>query len=1575
MGLIVTILMWISILTMTLKSGYGQNIVRSHDRQISSKRHNSRMIHESILFPKYPSKNKLPLVTKESGFHDKKSDILNNFSQIEQIQQPPNGDLHGRSVKFSTYMSVEVSFKEEPSQSHLLHGLVEPVQRRRFKRDAINHEKREVIDLHQPVVKEEFSGSNDLVFQNVNETGNPVYQVTNISDKNQSLYLRGSEASITQSILVTKLVAPLVASSFFSIAPSVGALRSKICTSVLSDSDSVTFTSSVGNINSGTFTSSIGNLYSFLITSSIIDSNLDKFIPPKCDADSNTLTSFFSVSSLKASASSSKTLMPFIETSSLKFISDSLFTSSQFSNAVNGDFPVELHSGDVHIFPSILYFDSSAISLSPISTNKFDTSQDSEKNLQETKNIPIYSCQKCIFQIKSSTNHFSTYLDTPMAPSMSALPTNTSIHSIQNIEQLIAANHSSSVSYDTDSRLVHKDILHPLEMKSISISINPVQTRVREATHSVSVTYMSASQKYLEIITNFYKTEMSVSVLASSFESASTESLSAIRVYKYESAKISSVKQIGTDMLSGPVESIYSSDYYQIFFPFTVSSEDFLHLMASLGHNFTHTNIMSDTSSVSNKATYFWNGKISSSAAFIEPTEIPEPKPEVFITTSFSSVGYNHNAFDSSSVRIDSFQTQQIRPINPTSSRTTHLSLESNTLSETIDILSSMDLPTPELLVSKYVLTSEPIQSALFSESKIPISLLTTSSSGTKTQIEIFRQDDSSDRLILHASETIELSSTFEMTSESLHPTKRSELEKSSLEPEMPTPEPEPPSTSTEFKGTPEPEAHSSIPDKPSLKDTKPTGISEPEAPTPEFSKPIPDQAAEAKTTYEQHNPTSEPNKHSSEPHIPEPPQNSGNAFTDQPEVETPSSEPETKLSSSDPEGKWTSSEPHSEPPTTEPKGDPSEVTESEPETNPITIEPHSKPPTSEPEHQSPTSEPGHFHPEPEPETFAEPQPAWDIAKELWKEAWEIHIYFFGPTFILLGMTCVATIIRLWKMEHLLSKHYFLTLNILVILVCFFRGLYLLVDAYNSRNIYPRILDFFLYSIVFPCLTSMFSILFYALLLATRVQALSKKVQKLWVLLAIIFIHFALSITTDVIVGLYATAGLLLLICQFFFVLWGLLLFVGYILIFRRLYISAAHRHKIMVAHTAAEYKVNGVYKKNDLKEHKNIYTLSLAIKVTFASAFFGFACVGLELYGMFGVYGILKRKIPDPWPWWTYHTLLRSMELLMCISIAYVAAQPLKYLYKKEQGHTFFYLLPCKLLFCDRDSAYRSEGGFSSSSVDHMHLSDSSNESHSASRKCKLGKEKDIMETEKARYEKTSLNAFKNAGDSEVLTQDATLPNRERHKKSMLIVEDGFVRIRREDEMSSITEQEFDTYSRSTDLISGSRSQSNSHIQRSYDGTSENNISLCFPSNDEFSQSDHANKGVVMPLSWQIPFSHHCASDLNTSDIVLSLSMSDLANEMDTELRKAFQSKPVSDVDLISNISLPVTLECSTSSDNQYNVDFYQDYHDKNNTPQTSPSVDNSANHSSAISTTHLLQSKYGKEDPGIRKKLFDSG
>ncbi|XP_063443315.1 proline-rich transmembrane protein 4-like [Mytilus trossulus] len=485
-------------------------------------------------------------------------------------------------------------------------------------------------------------------------------------------------------------------------------------------------------------------------------------------------------------------------------------------------------------------------------------------------------------------------------------------------------------------------------------------------------------------------------------------------------------------------------------------------------------------------------------------------------------------------------------------------------------------------------------------------------------------------------------------------------------EPET-TSEPESePATTSEPKSEPETTSEpKSEPETTSEPESEPEITSEPKSEPETTSEP----KSEPETTSE---PKSEPETTSEPKSEPE--------TTSEPE-----SEPETtSVPESEPE---TTSEPKSEPETTsEPESEPE--TTSEPESEPeTTSEPESEPETtSEPESEPETTSEPEPETEPESESFPEPVPQWDIAMKEYKWGWDFLVYLFGVIFLLLGLYSVYNIIRLWRIEHLLSRNYFVTLNVLVTLQCLLRGLYLVIDAHNRNGTFPMIVNYFLYSTAYPCLTSAFSILFYALLLATRVQVVSTRIQKLSLLIGIITFHFALSITTSVIVGLFFSAQVLLLVCQFFYVIWGTVLFIGYFHIFNKLRLAAMFRNK----NSASIYKASFASKdgktsgRSMKKKSKNRYTLNTSVKITFAAAVFGLLCVMLEVYGIFGVYRLyIDSHIPEPWPFFSYQFLLRFVEFLMCCLMVYVASQPIM-IRRRSSNKTFSTVTGMfKRLFC----------------------------------------------------------------------------------------------------------------------------------------------------------------------------------------------------------------------------------------------------------------------------------------------------
>ncbi|CAH1785186.1 unnamed protein product [Owenia fusiformis] len=453
-------------------------------------------------------------------------------------------------------------------------------------------------------------------------------------------------------------------------------------------------------------------------------------------------------------------------------------------------------------------------------------------------------------------------------------------------------------------------------------------------------------------------------------------------------------------------------------------------------------------------------------------------------------------------------------------------------------------------------------------------------------------------------------------------------------------------------------------------------------------SEPVPEPTSQATRTFKSTSEsvsTPKPTRKQS----PTPMLTSGTVSTPTPSREqAPTLEPTSEPAPDPPSKPTTTPKPSSEPapdppskPTTTPK----------PSSEPVYTTKMKSEPTSEPES---SSWPDISDSIPEPEMrptlppYAEPEPDWSIAKPILQEAWEVHVYLVGVLFALLALYSLVSIIRLYNNKHLLSQGYFIALNALMFIMGSFRAVYFLVDAYNSNRTFPIWLSYFMYGIGLPCLTSAFSVLFLALLQTTKMQLLSPRIQKLSCLILIIALHFILHIVADVLIAFFFDSKIIVLICQIFFCMWGLILFGGYFYIFRKLYKSAVKRQKTMMASSVSLMK----YKLQDVipirKPHK--LTLGIAVKITFVTAIFGLICAILQIYAMAGVYSVFSQEIPQPWPWWGFQFAQRLTELAMCFTMSYVATQPFRYNKPKQRSSckmfdSYFFAPCCRI--CRGDS------------------------------------------------------------------------------------------------------------------------------------------------------------------------------------------------------------------------------------------------------------------------------------------------
>lgn len=324
--------------------------------------------------------------------------------------------------------------------------------------------------------------------------------------------------------------------------------------------------------------------------------------------------------------------------------------------------------------------------------------------------------------------------------------------------------------------------------------------------------------------------------------------------------------------------------------------------------------------------------------------------------------------------------------------------------------------------------------------------------------------------------------------------------------------------------------------------------------------------------------------------------------------------------------------------------------------------------------------------PEPSPETspendqdhaFIEPGPDWSSAKEQWQSAWQLHVYFIGIMSAIVAVFSLVSIMRLWQRKNLLSQGYFISLNLLLFVMGTCRAVYFLIDGYNSTGVFHPVLAYCLFNVAFPCLTSAFSILFLALLRSTEVLLMSAKIQKARHLVIIIATHFVVSFATDAIVGMFSSMKMLMLVCQVIFIVWSVVMSVGYMYIFQKLYSASVRRQKQLMHLSQVSLTLDG----SMLKPPRSRMMLSVAIKVNLVTAVLGIVCAGLQVYAMVVVYGFLVSQ-PQPWPWWWLQFTMRIVELCMCVTMSYIATQPFRY---QPTGATScfdsLYLIPCQRL------------------------------------------------------------------------------------------------------------------------------------------------------------------------------------------------------------------------------------------------------------------------------------------------------
>jgi len=286
-------------------------------------------------------------------------------------------------------------------------------------------------------------------------------------------------------------------------------------------------------------------------------------------------------------------------------------------------------------------------------------------------------------------------------------------------------------------------------------------------------------------------------------------------------------------------------------------------------------------------------------------------------------------------------------------------------------------------------------------------------------------------------------------------------------------------------------------------------------------------------------------------------------------------------------------------------------------------------------------------------EDLAEPGPDWPVARTIWGLAWELHWIGFGALFGLLALHSLLALALVSKRKGFGRKPLFIAINSLLFTLGATRAVYLFLDPYESRENGvedPKWLTLLLFGIAYPCLTSAFCLIHLTFLEVTKMRIASSKLQSLWFLSGVIIIHFIIVFTAETSSSIKPELDALLIVCQSFFILWGLLLSGSFI------YSGC----KLINRVENVQEQLSAFERRACQRNRQQKHSTSKVAKITLGTSFLGIAVCGLQFYSMLGVYGMYSTVVhPSPWPWLAFQSSFRLVEISMACTISYSVMQP----------------------------------------------------------------------------------------------------------------------------------------------------------------------------------------------------------------------------------------------------------------------------------------------------------------------------
>ena len=285
---------------------------------------------------------------------------------------------------------------------------------------------------------------------------------------------------------------------------------------------------------------------------------------------------------------------------------------------------------------------------------------------------------------------------------------------------------------------------------------------------------------------------------------------------------------------------------------------------------------------------------------------------------------------------------------------------------------------------------------------------------------------------------------------------------------------------------------------------------------------------------------------------------------------------------------------------------------------------------------------------------------------EIWLICWNVHVYLVVLCFVVLALYSIYKLIRYENDPHMFSKSYFLTIHLMLTVICVLRIFYLMYDPYNAGGSFNIFLYDFLHNFPLSLLATTFAVLILFLLKRTLTHLKVKTSPMFLVIFGVlhIFLCFCLSISEAL--GHFERASLI--VCRPVFVLLALALGLSYLYLYRII--------------------KNVLTKKSQNLSETCTRNISHASHVTIAVALL-FVMLGfVQLYALFFIkVDKFSNDVRNPdWKLWGFELCMRLLEICIISLLAIVVSLKIS---QREKQTVGFPLFPCTTSESSTDNIY----------------------------------------------------------------------------------------------------------------------------------------------------------------------------------------------------------------------------------------------------------------------------------------------